>query len=105
MFIFCSRCKRQAELPPAAARHTLCVVGRRRSGYWRDVSVRYKQTVIGIAWALIRPFLMMVVFTVLRQTCEAALRWYRSLCADGLRRHATVEFFFSALSDTSTTSM
>ncbi len=31
---------------------------------WRDVSVRYKQTVIGVAWAVIRPFLTMVVFTV-----------------------------------------
>src|SRR3974390_510210 len=31
---------------------------------WRDISVRYKQTVIGAAWALIRPFLAMVVFTV-----------------------------------------
>ena len=31
---------------------------------WRDVAVRYKQTVIGAAWALIRPFLIMVVFTV-----------------------------------------
>jgi lipopolysaccharide transport system permease protein len=31
---------------------------------WRDVLVRYKQTVIGAAWALIRPFLTMVVFTV-----------------------------------------
>src|SRR6516162_462403 len=31
---------------------------------WRDISVRYKQTVIGGAWALIRPFLTMVVFTV-----------------------------------------
>jgi homopolymeric O-antigen transport system permease protein len=31
---------------------------------WRDVSVRYKQTVIGAAWALIRPFLTMVVFTI-----------------------------------------
>jgi lipopolysaccharide transport system permease protein len=31
---------------------------------WRDVSVRYKQTVVGIAWAFIRPFLTMVVFTV-----------------------------------------
>jgi lipopolysaccharide transport system permease protein len=31
---------------------------------WRDVAVRYKQTVIGLAWALIRPFLTMVVFTV-----------------------------------------
>jgi lipopolysaccharide transport system permease protein len=32
---------------------------------WRDISVRYKQTVIGAAWALIRPFLIMVVFTVI----------------------------------------
>lgn len=32
---------------------------------WRDVVVRYKQTVIGVAWALIRPFLTMVVFTVI----------------------------------------
>jgi lipopolysaccharide transport system permease protein len=32
---------------------------------WRDVSVRYKQTVIGVAWALIRPFLTMIVFTVI----------------------------------------
>jgi lipopolysaccharide transport system permease protein len=31
---------------------------------WRDIAVRYKQTVIGAAWALIRPFLTMVVFTV-----------------------------------------
>jgi lipopolysaccharide transport system permease protein len=32
---------------------------------WRDLAVRYKQTVIGAAWALIRPFLTMVIFTVL----------------------------------------
>ncbi|HEY5522771.1 MAG TPA: ABC transporter permease [Desulfuromonadaceae bacterium] len=31
---------------------------------WRDVSVRYKQTIIGFAWALLRPFLTMIVFTV-----------------------------------------
>jgi lipopolysaccharide transport system permease protein len=30
---------------------------------WRDVLVRYKQTAIGVAWALIRPFLTMLVFT------------------------------------------
>lgn len=29
---------------------------------WRDILVRYKQTVIGIAWALIRPVLTMVIF-------------------------------------------
>jgi lipopolysaccharide transport system permease protein len=32
---------------------------------WRDILVRYKQTVIGIAWAVIRPFLTMVIFTVI----------------------------------------
>jgi lipopolysaccharide transport system permease protein len=32
---------------------------------WRDLSVRYKQTIIGVAWALIRPFLTMIVFTVI----------------------------------------
>jgi len=31
---------------------------------WRDLAVRYKQTVIGAAWAVIRPFLTMLVFTV-----------------------------------------
>jgi lipopolysaccharide transport system permease protein len=31
---------------------------------WRDLSVRYKQTVIGVLWALIRPVLTMVVLTV-----------------------------------------
>jgi lipopolysaccharide transport system permease protein len=31
---------------------------------WRDILVRYKQTAIGMVWALIRPFLTMVVFTV-----------------------------------------
>jgi len=32
---------------------------------WRDISVRYKQTIIGVLWALLRPFLTMVVFTVI----------------------------------------
>ena len=31
---------------------------------WRDILVRYKQTVIGIAWSVIRPLLTMVVLTV-----------------------------------------
>jgi lipopolysaccharide transport system permease protein len=31
---------------------------------WRDILVRYKQTAIGIAWAVIRPFLTTVIFTV-----------------------------------------
>lgn len=32
---------------------------------WRDITVKYKQTVIGIAWAVIRPILTMIVFTVI----------------------------------------
>src|ERR1700740_2081253 len=32
---------------------------------WRDLAVRYKQTVIGAAWAFIRPFMTMLVFTVI----------------------------------------
>jgi len=32
---------------------------------WRDLAVRYKQTVIGAAWALIRPILTMLVFTMI----------------------------------------
>jgi lipopolysaccharide transport system permease protein len=31
---------------------------------WRDILVRYKQTVIGIAWSVIRPLLTMIVFTI-----------------------------------------
>jgi lipopolysaccharide transport system permease protein len=30
---------------------------------WKDILVRYKQTVVGVAWAVIRPLLLMIVFT------------------------------------------
>ena len=32
---------------------------------WRDILVRYKQTVIGVAWSVVRPFLTMVVFSII----------------------------------------
>lgn len=32
---------------------------------WRDILVRYKQTTVGAAWAMIRPVLTMIVFTVI----------------------------------------
>jgi lipopolysaccharide transport system permease protein len=59
---------------------TIIEAGRAERHYWRelwhyrelfralarrDVAVRYKQTVIGAAWAIIRPLLMMVLFTVI----------------------------------------
>src|SRR3989337_1906023 len=31
---------------------------------WRDIKVRYKQTLLGVAWAIIQPFFTMVVFSL-----------------------------------------
>lgn len=31
---------------------------------WRDIKVRYKQTSVGIFWAMLQPFLMMLIFTL-----------------------------------------
>jgi lipopolysaccharide transport system permease protein len=31
---------------------------------WREIKVRYKQTALGFAWAIIQPFMMMIVFTL-----------------------------------------
>lgn len=31
---------------------------------WREIKIRYKQTVLGFAWAIIQPFMMMIVFTL-----------------------------------------
>lgn len=31
---------------------------------WRDITVRYKQTVLGVTWAIIQPFMTMIVFTL-----------------------------------------
>lgn len=38
---------------------------------WRDIKVRYKQTVIGAAWAVLQPFLTMVVFTLVFKNIAA----------------------------------
>ena len=32
---------------------------------WRDVAIRYKQTVLGVLWAFIQPFIKLVVFSVI----------------------------------------
>lgn len=32
---------------------------------WRDISVRYKQTIIGVSWALVQPIVTMIVFTLI----------------------------------------
>lgn len=68
---------------------------------WRDLLVRYKQTAIGVAWALIRPFMTMVVFTVI-------FSGVAKLPSDGVPYPILVfagmlpwQFFASALSDCS----
>lgn len=52
---------------------------------WRDVSVRYKQTVIGVLWALLRPLLTMVVFTIVFGTIA-------KLPSDGAAPYALMVF-------------
>lgn len=69
---------------------------------WRDVSVRYKQSIFGLAWALVRPFLTMVVFTVVFSKVA-------KLPAEGAAPYALMvfagllpwQFFASALTDSS----
>src|SRR5512136_2464140 len=68
---------------------------------WRDILVRYKQTVIGVAWAVIRPFLMMVVCTIVfgrlaKLTSEGAPYPIMVFCAV-----LPWQFFANALSETS----
>lgn len=31
---------------------------------WRDIKIRYKQTLLGVAWAVLQPFFTMVVFSI-----------------------------------------
>ena len=69
---------------------------------WRDVAVRYKQTIIGLAWALLQPFFTMVVFTVVFGTLArmptAGDTPYALLVYAGL---LPWQFFASALSSAS----
>lgn len=69
---------------------------------WRDVAVRYKQTVIGVSWAVVRPFLTMVVFTaifgsVARLPSEGDAPYALMVLAGML----PWQFFSTALSDAS----
>lgn len=68
---------------------------------WRDFKVRYKQTVIGILWAIFQPFMTMVIFSVF-------FGGLLKVASDGVPYPIFVytgllfwQFFSSALSDTS----
>ena len=54
---------------------------------WRDVKVRYKQTVLGVVWAVIQPLFTMVIFTVV-------FGQIANISSDGVPRPV---FYFSAL--------
>lgn len=65
---------------------------------WRDIAVRYKQTAIGVAWALLRPALTMMVFVLFRRLMGVE----RGAVPDVLFVLAAVlpwQFFSSALSE------
>ncbi|MBU4347621.1 ABC transporter permease [Patescibacteria group bacterium] len=68
---------------------------------WRDLKVRYKQTVIGILWAIFQPFMTMVVFSIF-------FGKFAQMPSDGIPYPIFVytglllwQFFSSALSETS----
>ena len=59
---------------------------------WRDVKVRYKQTVLGAAWAIIQPLTTTFAFTILfGRFGGMAKQVERPLRAARLRRHAAVD--------------
>ena len=67
---------------------------------WRDVAVRYKQTAIGITWALIRPALTLAVFVAFRRMVNVD----QSAVPDVILVLAAVlpwQFFSTALSEAS----
>ena len=68
---------------------------------WRDIKVRYKQTFVGIAWAVFQPFMAMVVFSIF-------FGGLAKMPSDGIPYPIFVysgllfwQFFSSALSETS----
>ena len=69
---------------------------------WRDIAVRYKQTIIGIAWSVIRPVLTMLIFTVVFGTIA-------NLPSEGAAPYAIMvfaamlpwQFFSNSLSESS----
>lgn len=105
-------------LPPQAAPRRLVIEAGKAEGHywrdlwrfrelfyflaWRDITVRYKQTAVGAAWALIRPFLTLVVFTVVfgklaRLPSEGGAPYAVMVCAAML----PWQFFASSLSEAS----
>ncbi len=60
---------------------------------WRDVKVRYKQTVLGAAWAILQPLLTMVAFSIFIWTPGEGPLGRHPLSGFRLRRPASVDAF------------
>ncbi|MBS1596759.1 MAG: ABC transporter permease [Bacteroidetes bacterium] len=68
---------------------------------WRDIKVRYKQTVIGAAWSIVRPLLTMLIFTVFGKMAKIP---YSGSAPYPIMVYAGVlpwQFFSNALSEAS----
>jgi len=62
---------------------------------WRDISVRYKQTVLGVLWAIIQPVTTMVIFTfIFNRMAKIPERRRHSVPDLSLRGHAVLAVFF-----------
>ena len=64
---------------------------------WRDLSVRYKQTIIGVAWAVIRPFLTMVVFTIVFGRIAKLPSEGTAPYAHGICGYVAMDLFFDGI--------
>jgi lipopolysaccharide transport system permease protein len=68
---------------------------------WRDILVRYKQTVIGVAWSVIRPLLTMIVFTIVFGRIAKLSSEFAPYPVLVFTALLPWQFFSSALSDSS----
>jgi len=69
---------------------------------WRDIKVRYKQTVIGAAWSIVRPLLTTIIFTIIFQ--KVANLDYKGVAPYSLMVYAGMlpwQFFSNALTEAS----
>lgn len=68
---------------------------------WRDVLIRYKQTYLGVAWAVLQPLLTMLVFTVLFGRLAKFDAWGAPYAVLTLAALLPWQFFSNALSESS----
>ena len=65
---------------------------------WRDILVRYKQTAVGVAWAVIRPLLTMIILSVVFGKL-AKCRRVTYLIPSGVRWPVTMAVLSTTLSE------